>query len=255
MTWFAIGISAFILLTIVAVFSAGVTAIFGAIPMASLIILLGIGLVAAALKNRRQLAAWTLAAALVVAVPMAIISIADLRVDGNYGDINEEPMLVSDIPGDGYKMAAGATTIDMRSFPFRRGETVDLPIRSGIGATSVIVPDDVCVTGFVEGKVGFATVRGVESSGAGIDRSFSEPTGNAPALNLDAEFKVGYLEVIDSSTWQQFGSWEGEDRGGQNTERARAVGACMITAPEPGEGNGKKPSRGPQSGAKSSGSA
>lgn len=257
MTWFAIGMSALILFSLLAIFSAGVTAIFGAIPMAALVILLGVGLVVAATRNRRQLASWLLAAALVVALPMAVISIADLRIEGSYGDITEEPRVTGDIPDDGYQLAAGAMTIDLREYPFREGETVDLPVKSGMGAARVIVPDGVCVTGTVEGKAGLADVRGVEASGVSVDRTFSAGTGDAPRLDIDVDFKLGYFEVVDETDWQKYGPydagdspWEGnwEDRRDndltQAASRERAIAACSPS-PAGSNSSGKpdKPSK------------
>ncbi|HTU14835.1 MAG TPA: PspC domain-containing protein [Solirubrobacterales bacterium] len=240
MTFFAIGISALIVFSILGILSAGATAIFGAIPMAALVILLGVGLVVAAVNNRRQLAIWLLAAALVIAVPMAAISIADLRIEGSYGDTTEEPRLAGDIPDDGYQMAAGAMTIDLRRYPFKRNDTVDLPVESGMGVTRVIVPDGVCVSGNVKGKAGLADVRGVEASGVGVDRAFSRGSGDSPELNLDAEFKLGYFEVVDATDWQKYGPrdpdhgpWDDNwDRGpssptSQAAARKRALAACM----------------------------
>jgi hypothetical protein len=75
------------------------------------VILLGAGLVAAALNNRHQLALWTLGAAVAIAIPMAIVSIADLRIDGDYGEVREKPVVADSIPGDGYQLAAGTGTI------------------------------------------------------------------------------------------------------------------------------------------------
>src|SRR5690606_4872004 len=89
--WCVVGLTAMTIAVILTVVSLWATAEFGALPMASLVILLGAGVVIAALGNRRQLAAWSLAAALVIAVPMAIVSIADLRIEGGYGDLQEEP--------------------------------------------------------------------------------------------------------------------------------------------------------------------
>lgn len=246
MTFFAIGISALIVFSILAVLSAGSTAIFGAVPMAALVILLGVGLVIAAVNNRRQLAIWMLAAALVIAVPMAAISIADLRIEGSYGDTSEEPRAAVDIPDDGYEMAAGAMTIDLRRYPFKKNDIVNLPIKSGMGVSRVIVPDGVCVSGTVEGKAGLADVRGVEASGVGVDRSFSNGAGDSPELSLDAEFKLGYFEVVDNTDWQKYGQpgpWDGdwESRrdhpSTRSAARARALAACM---PSPKKNGGTK---------------
>jgi hypothetical protein len=126
MTWIAIAFTGFVLLSILAVISFGLTALFGAIPAAALVILCGVGVVGLALADRPQFALWTAAAAIAIAIPMAVVSIASLEIEGDWGEINERPATAFEIPADGYSMAAGALKVDLRDFPFRNGETLDL---------------------------------------------------------------------------------------------------------------------------------
>ena len=246
MTWVAIGFAALIGFSILAAGSAAATAVFGAIPMASLVILLGAGLIFAAIQNHRKIAIWMLGAALVIAVPMAVISIADLRIEGSYGERTETPITASEIPNDGYKMAAGAMTIDLRKIQFDSTRDLTLPVRSGFGATRIIVPDDVCVTGKVDGKAGLAEIRGTESSGAGVDKTLNSPSterGGIRGVNLDAEFKLGYFEVIDATDAERLGVY-GTEKGWNKVQadqsdtalansRDRAEAACVAPAPAP----------------------
>lgn len=244
MLWFAIGTTALIVFCTLFVISAGTTAMFGGLPMAALVIVLGGGMVAAGLRGRRQLSLWLLVAAISVTVPMAAVSIADLRIEGNYGDINETPLSVLDVPDDGYEMAAGNLTIDLRKFRFGdiRDGRLELPVRSGMGLTSVIVPDRICVTGSVEGKAGVANIRGRQSNGLSVDVAAStlpedvENTSRRRVVQLDGEFKLGAFEVVDNTQWQQDGrggSFEqNELEPGRRTSEAareRAVAACSAT--------------------------
>lgn len=251
MTILAIIAAAIVGAVILAVISASSTAVAGAIPMATVVILLGIGLVVAVLNNRHTLALWVLGAAVAVAVPMAVISIVDLRIDGEYGEVREKPVLAGSIPDDGYRLAGGAMTIDLREYPFRPGETVDLPIKSGIGASRVIVPDDVCVSGSVDGKFGLAEVRGHESSGAGFDQTFGTGDGGSPGLNLDSEVKLGLFLVMDATTWRESGprGVRKDDWGGtmgfpnlQDRARNRALKACDGSVPRPAPDKPQVPS-------------
>lgn len=247
MLWFAIGLSALTAFCILFVISAGTTAIFGGVPMAAVVIILGGGMVFAGLRGRRQVSLWLLTAAVAITIPMAAISIADLRIEGNYGDINETPLSVVDVPDDGFRMAAGNMTIDLRKFDFDRRRELDLPVKSGMGLTSIIVPDDVCVTGSVDGKVGVANIRGRQSSGLSISQSVPGPVNWKPGMAargrtvlLDADFKVGAFEVVDNSQWRRNGpggSFEdnGLEPGPRTSEnaRARAAAACAgDLAPE-----------------------
>lgn len=250
MVWFAIGVAALIVFCVLFVFSAGTTALFGGVPMAALVIILGGGMVFAGLRGRRQISLWLLAAAIAVTLPMAAVSIADLRVEGSYGDIKETPMSVVDVPSDGYEMAAGNMTIDLRKFDFANQPTLDLPVRSGMGLTSVIVPDRVCVSGDVTGKAGVISIRGRQSNGIDISQtaSLTGATGPGPVseVRIDGEFKLGAFEVVDSTQWRQDGrggSFEDNefepDESASAAARERAA-LCSAAAPSGPEAGKKK---------------
>jgi len=215
--------------------------------MAALVILLGAGMVFAGLRGRRRISLWLLTAAVAVTLPMAAVSIADLRVEGSYGDINETPLTMADIPTDGYRMAAGNMTIDLRKFDFGSHRELRLPVKSGMGLTSIIVPDDVCVTGDVQGKAGVISFRGKESNGIDVSQTSalrvprSGPVRLArPEMRLDGEFKLGAFEVVDNTQWKRFGSGGGFDRHddgandvSQSLARERATAACSeVYMPE-----------------------
>lgn len=256
MLWFAIGLSALTVFCILFVISAGTTALFGGVPMAALVIVLGGGMVFAALRGRRQISLWLLTAALAVTIPMAAVSIADLRVEGSYGDINKTPLSVVDLPDDGYRMAAGNMTIDLRRFDFEaaskrsdrtpgweNNDLLNLPVQSGMGLTSIIVPDDVCVVGQIEGKAGVANFRGRQSDGLNLTQS-AEVRGypfDPRIVEVDAEFKLGAFEIVDDTQWRQDGRggsfdddhFDSNDQT-QAAARSRAASACSepVRAPK-----------------------
>ncbi|MCZ2108190.1 MAG: hypothetical protein LC118_01235 [Dehalococcoidia bacterium] len=203
MVWIAIGFTALIVFSILFVISGGITVLFGGLPMAVVVILLGAGMVFAGMRGRRQTALWLAVAAIGVTLPMAVVSIADLRIEGNHGDIKEAPLSAADIPVDGYRMAAGNMTIDLRQFEFGRERNVTLPVNSGMGLTSIIVPDRVCIVGRVDGKAGIVNFRGQRANGLEISRSFPARTWlipdripAAPRINLDG-LSGWCLEVVD----------------------------------------------------------
>lgn len=237
MLWVAIGLTALIVFCLLFVFSAGITALFGGVPMATLVIILGGGMIFAGVRGRRQLSLWLLTAAVALTLPMAAVSIADLRVEGNYGDINETPLSMVNVPDDGYKMAAGNMTIDLRKFDFDRRQVFDLPVRSGMGLTSIIVPDRVCVTGSVEGKAGVLNIRGHQWNGLDISESASNDDLSGPegsrkreVVRLDGEFKLGAFEVVDNTQWQRNGQGQFDESNGSGNvaARERANAACSA---------------------------
>lgn len=245
MTGIAVGITALIGLSVLAIVATWTTAQFGGIPMSLTVIVLGTGMIVAGIQGRRRLSVWLLAAALTVAIPMSIVALADLRIDGSYGSPTETPTLFSDIPADGYSLAAGRMVVDLRELPFRRNQTVDVKVNSGLGMTSVVVPDRVCLAGTVNGKAGLADIRGREFSGVDISREIRPPAGRAPRVNLDADFKLGVLEVIDATDWEKFGFHDAEGRADRigdvrsDTDQARnrADSACLA-------GNGPRRAKG-----------
>lgn len=241
----AAGIAALTVLTSLFVFAAWVTAQFGSVPMALVITVLGGAMILAAVQGRRRLAVGLLACALSVAVPMAVVTLADLRIDGSYGAVEEVPTRVSGIPADGYSLAAGRMVVDLRKLPF--GPDTDLPlrVRSGFGMTSIVVPDRVCVTTRLKGGAGLADIRGRESSGPDITHEISAPRRATPQVRLDIDFKLGMVEVVDSTDWKNGGSFDSEDptAGGRtiadpSAARARGDSAC-IARPAPHR-SGKK---------------
>lgn len=256
MVWFAIGLSALVVFCLIFVLSAGTTALFGGVPMAALVILLGAGMVFAGLRGRRRISLWLLTAAVAVTLPMAAVSIADLRVEGSFGDIRETPLSVVDVPRDGYRMAAGNMTIDLRKFDFGKSGKLELPVRSGMGLTSVIVPDDICVTGEVTGKAGVVDFRGRQSNGIGVSQVAAAAGATAgrdrspllkDGVNLEADFKVGAFEVVDNTQWRghgRAGGFEQDDLGPDGPSRAaardRAAAACAPAGTTEARPDGKK---------------
>lgn len=231
----AAGIAALTVLSFLFLLAAWVTAQFGSVPMALLVTVLGAAMILAAVQGRRRLAIWLLASALSVAVPMAVITLADLRIDGSYGAINQVPSRTTEIPAGGYSLAAGRMVVDLRELPFDRDTDIPVEVNSGLGATSVIVPDRVCVTARVKGRAGMADIRGRESSGIDITRVVDAPRRATPQVRLDIDFKLGMVEVVDSTDWKNGGRFDSGDptTGGRAitdsaAARHRADKACVA---------------------------
>lgn len=242
MTWVAIGLTGMVVLSILALVSFGLTALFGAIPAAVMVIGFGIAVVWLALVDRPQFALWATAAAIAIAIPMATVSIASLDVEGEWGDVQKRPVSAVTIPADGYELAAGALKVDLRGFPFRDGETVELPIESGFGATSVIVPDDVCVVGEIEGRVGYVYSRGSDWSGVDVRSVLPQAAPGVPVLRLDSEFRIGYFGVFDASGWKGTGNdWPDDlEQRDRMASEARAAAACEGRPDRKRPGAGKQ---------------
>lgn len=245
MTWVAIGLAALIGFLVVAGISFGLTVAFGAIPAAAAVMVSGVAIVWLALAGRPALSIWLVGATVAIAIPMAVVSIAGLDIEGDWGDVQHSPRSAAAIPDDGYKLAAGAMRIDLRDFPFQRGVPVTLPTESGFGATEVIVPDDVCVIGSVVSDIGFIDMRGDESSGAVAESRMNRPVAGLRVLELDSELMLGYFGVRDATSRQvdrrnsDESDWDTERNGSQQAAaQKRAEAACT---PAPGRGSGDGP--------------
>jgi len=240
----AVGITALVVFSCLAIFAGWMTAQFGSLPMALLLVALGAGVIYSAVRARRLLSMWLLASAIAVAVPLAIVTLADLRIEGSYGSVHEIPRSTADIPAGGYDLAAGRMVVDLRKVPFQPGRELPLKVNSGFGATSVVVPDRVCVSGKVTGRAGLVNVRGRESSGVDVTHTIRGSDGRVPGLRLNAGFKLGMIEVVDATDWKSGGMSDRGDPGVSGRvitrpaeSRARADRACATPQP----GNHRKP--------------
>jgi phage shock protein PspC (stress-responsive transcriptional regulator) len=207
--------------------------------VAALVILIGLGLIAASFLKVRA-ATWLIAAALVLAVPLGAVAAADIHFEGGYGERDHRPTSIAAIPADGYELAVGDMTVDLRALDWARGEAVDMPLRLGLGESHVIVPDEVCVEAHGDGTAGLIDVRGSESWGADFDHEDLPPPGRAPRLRLDLELEIGHVEVIDETEYFERGGDVYDDRDGprfhddedddDDAEEARAQRACEASS-------------------------
>jgi len=199
-------------------FAAGwATAEGGGLVVAGVVVALGLGAVAGALTRNRW-ARWLWVPALVLALPAGVIAAAGVELDGGYGERSYRPASVAAVPAEGYKLGAGAMRIDLRDLPFAPGTTTEMPVKVGLGATTLIVPPSVCVTTDADVGAGMVDILGREKGG--FDVRFEEPAGatRAARLALRADLGMGALEVVDDPADAQFDERSdhgGLDRGGR----------------------------------------
>ena len=168
--------------------------------VAGIVIALGVVLGGVALVGDafRRTAPWLLGLALLLALPAGAVAAADVRFDGGIGERTHTPVSVDDIPADGYELGVGQMKVDLRQLELRRGETLDVPVKLGLGQLIVSVPSEVCVSGHGEAKGGELVVRGVSNSGASAEFDRDVPPGlNIPTIDIDAELQFGQLIVTD----------------------------------------------------------
>jgi predicted membrane protein len=167
-------------------------ALGGGTTLAILAIIAGVALVVAGLAGGAR---WLIAPAVILVLPLAIVSAADVRIDGGVGERNYRPATVSELRPV-YQLGAGQLVVDMRDVDLPPG-TTKVKLENGIGHTVVRVPEDACVSSDVQLGVGHAQV--LDRSSDGLDVSFeqaSSTTTDRPRLELDSQLGIGALEVV-----------------------------------------------------------
>src|SRR5689334_913750 len=128
-------------------------ALGGGTTLAILAILAGVALVVAGLAGGAR---WLIAPALVLVLPLAIVSAADVRVDGGVGQRHYRPASVEELRSD-YQLGAGELIVDARDVDLPAG-TTDMNVDVGIGHAVIRVPQDACVSSDVKIGAGHAQV-------------------------------------------------------------------------------------------------
>jgi phage shock protein PspC (stress-responsive transcriptional regulator) len=196
----------------------------GGVWVAVAVIALGVAAVAGALAGRRR-AAWLLVPAALVAIPAGMVAAADVRFDGGWGDRHYRPATASAVPAGGYRLAGGSLRIDLRDMRFTPGTTVELPVRIGMGAATIIVPPSVCVQADSKIGAGYVNVLGDEQGGLDIRRALDGARGSAPRLHLRTDVGMGAVEVVNRPQDAMF-----DDHGASHTRHTLDNAACVGAA-------------------------
>jgi phage shock protein PspC (stress-responsive transcriptional regulator) len=201
------------------------SALGGGIIIAGTIIALGVALVGGAFRGGAR---WLIVPAFVLALPLGVVSAADLELEGDWGERTFRPATVSRVV-DGYEMGVGHMQVDLRDIDFPEGRT-ELPVRLGVGELEVAVPADVCVTYDVNVGAGqVTTLDGIDDGGLDLDveGAAAVPAG-VSQLHVDADLGMGHVLIGPTFTSDGFQAWRDFEPGPlaartQNT-------ACEVTA-------------------------
>lgn len=185
--------------------SAWGAAVGGGAAVAIAVILCGLLIALAAFKRPLR---WLIAPAIALALPAAAVAASGYELEGGYGERIIRPALLTDIPEDGYEMAAGNLTIDLRQADWRRNSTVDLPTRINFGQITVVVPKNVCVASDIEAWAGGFEVLGESDSDYRVRYRRTLPPKATPRLNLTSQVDIGWVEVLTelpTDPWDEHG--------------------------------------------------
>jgi phage shock protein PspC (stress-responsive transcriptional regulator) len=133
----------------------------------------------------------------IVGVALATLAIAvsavDVRFDGPIGDRTYRPVTAAGIQ-QSYDVSIGDLTVDLTHAPLVGDKKIETNV--GVGALTVIVPDDVGVDVEADVSAGEVTVFGRSSDGWDA-RVLARESGSSDAtLTIDAHVGLGDLNVV-----------------------------------------------------------
>ncbi len=148
-----------------------VAAIGGGPAIAVISIFAGLGLIGAGLLGGPR---WLILPVIVLVLPLAVVSAADLDLRGGVGERKDRPVSVADLRPE-YRIGVGHIDLDLRDM--RPSSTpTEVNLRVGIGEARVRVPLGACVV--TRGKIGVGAADLPERVDEGVDISLHD--GAAP---------------------------------------------------------------------------
>ncbi|HET6551190.1 MAG TPA: PspC domain-containing protein [Solirubrobacter sp.] len=167
----------------------GLLAALGGGPAIAVIsIVAGFGLIAAGLLGGPK---WLILPVIVLVLPLAVVSAADLDLRGGVGQREYRPASVSDLRPE-YRVGVGQVDLDLRGMPLPAQRT-EVRVRVGMGEALVHVPDGACVT--TAARVGAGAVDLPDRAPShGFDLDVPAAPGSA-RLVVKADVGIGHVQV------------------------------------------------------------
>jgi phage shock protein PspC (stress-responsive transcriptional regulator) len=168
-----------------------VAALGGGVAVAIIAIVAGVSLLAAGLLGGPL---WLMLPAIVLVVPLAVVSAADIDLHGGVGERTDRPATVAQIKPE-YRVGVGKMTLDLRRVDLPSGNT-DVKLVVGVGEAVVQVPDNACV--FTDAQIGAGQADVVDAHGqSGLDVNVNDGADSVsrPVVHVNADIGVGHLEI------------------------------------------------------------
>jgi hypothetical protein len=203
---------------LLAIAGAWATAAGGGVIVAAVVIVAGLWLVAGAFIGGAR---WLILPALALALPAGVVSAANVDIDGGVGDRRYHPLTASEVQ-DTYRLGVGELVIDLRDANLPPGDH-RIRVELGVGAASLAVPRDVCVTS--SAHVGAGQVQLFDRGSGGLDVDWRDDRRALPGTTrviVDGDVGVGLLDV----TYDEPADF---DNGGEHFAAGREPGndACI----------------------------
>jgi phage shock protein PspC (stress-responsive transcriptional regulator) len=212
------GIALLAVCGLLALGGAWATAAGGGVVVAVVVIVAGLWLVAGAFLGGAR---WLILPALALALPAGVVSAANLDVQGGVGDREYRPAAASELQRT-YRLGVGHLMLDLRNTELPPGDQ-RLHVEIGVGAVSIAVPRNVCVTSTAHAGAGQVNVFDHGSGGLDVNwRDDRRAPAGATRLVVDADVGVGALDVTyDDPRTDHF------DRRRSVADRERGNAACI----------------------------
>ena len=168
-----------------------IAAIGGGTAVAVIAIFAGFGLVAAGLLGGPR---WLILPVVVLVMPLAVVSAADIDLRGGVGERSYRPQTVADLRPE-YRLGVGQIDLDLRDVTLPAG-TTQVNVSVGMGEARVRVPANACV---IDRRARSASARPTCPSAparASTSTSTSSPdVAGRPQLLVKADVGVGHLQI------------------------------------------------------------
>ena len=168
-----------------------IAALGGGVAIAALSIFAGFGLIAAGLLGGPR---WVIVPVVVLVMPLAVVSAADLDLEGGVGEKRYRPTAVQDLRPE-YRIGMGRLIVDLRGLDLPPGAT-EVNLRTGIGEAVVHIPDGACLT--TRANVAVGAVDAPERLAEGHDLKVNAPSAVRPGQSevvVRADIGVGHLRI------------------------------------------------------------
>ncbi|MBE2319005.1 PspC domain-containing protein [Solirubrobacter sp. CPCC 204708] len=162
-----------------------VVALGGGVAVAIVSMVAGLGLVTAGLLGGPR---WLILPVIVLVLPLAVVSAADLDLEGGVGERRHAPLAVADLRPE-YRVGVGRMELDLRDLNVPAGST-EVKVNVGIGEARVLVPNDVCAS--IDGDIGVGAADIPNRFKEGPDIAIREARKQ---LVIKADIGVGHLQV------------------------------------------------------------
>lgn len=168
-----------------------VAAVGGGVAVAIIAIVAGVSLIAAGLVGGPL---WLMLPAVVLVLPLAAVSAADIDLHGGVGERTDRPATVAEIKPE-YRVGVGKMTVDLRRLDLPAGDT-NVKLVVGVGEAVVRVPDNACVSTDAQIGAGQADViDGDGQSGVDVNLDNRAKTASRPVVHVNADIGVGHLQI------------------------------------------------------------